>query len=105
MRLPSRARRPKKVPRDVNELAARIVRVTAGQASPLEMLPVPDNGNPAAVALGKLGTAKGGKARAEKLSKKQRHSRVARGRRPEGATRQAVGLVSVPYREQLASRR
>ncbi|MFZ2643183.1 MAG: hypothetical protein WA117_19480 [Verrucomicrobiia bacterium] len=56
----------KRSSKDVNQLAASIVaQVTAGaQAEPEK--------NPAAVVLGRLGGLKGGKARAEKLSPKQR---------------------------------
>lgn len=56
-------------PRDLNALAASIV----GSATSDEPEPNPDDGkNPAAVALGRLGGQKGGKARAEKLTAKQR---------------------------------
>ena len=58
----------KKRPRDVNALAALIVSETTGEDVPR------DDGdkNPAAVALGKLGGAKGGHARAAKLTPEQR---------------------------------
>jgi hypothetical protein len=52
---------------DVNQIAARIVAETT---KPPEC-PKPEK-NPAAVALGRLGGLKGGKARAEKLSAKKR---------------------------------
>lgn len=56
-------------PRDTNQLAKFIVDVTTGQME----APDPDAGkNPAAVALGRLGGAKGGKARAAKLSPAKR---------------------------------
>jgi hypothetical protein len=59
-------------PRDVNQLAKLIVDQTTGQAPP-EQVQGPDEGkNPAAVALGRLGGLKGGKARAKKLSAKKR---------------------------------
>jgi hypothetical protein len=71
----------KKLPRDANSLAARIVAISTGQDEPdLGTKPkaTPENGkNAAAVALGRLGGLKGGKARAEKLSKKKR-SEIAR---------------------------
>jgi len=51
--------------RDINQLAARIVKQTTNGA------PAPEK-NPAAVALGRLGGLKGGKARASKLSPEQR---------------------------------
>jgi hypothetical protein len=60
--------RRSKMPRDVNQLAKMIVDMSTGEAPPEP----PDTRNPAAVALGKLGGAKGGKARARKLSAKRR---------------------------------
>ena len=55
-------------PRDLNKLAASIVR-EATDETPTEE---PSTKNPAAVALGRLGGLKGGKARAAKLSAKKR---------------------------------
>jgi len=49
---------------DINQLAASIVEKATGE-------PIREK-NPAAVALGRLGGLKGGKARAEKLSPKKR---------------------------------
>lgn len=63
--MPKRSSKPKE---DVNEIAARIVAMTTGE-KPSE--PKPEK-NPAAVALGRLGGLKGGKARAAKLSKAKR---------------------------------
>jgi hypothetical protein len=61
-------------PRDLNLMAAAIV----AQATSDEDVPDPDAGkNPAAVALGRLGGQKGGKARAAKLSP-ERRSEIAR---------------------------
>jgi len=54
----------KKRPTDINALATSIVKEATGEAMPEK--------NPAAVALGRLGGLKGGKARAEKLSAKRR---------------------------------
>lgn len=54
-------------PRDANALAAAIV----GEATGTKKTE-PDTRNPHAVALGRMGGLKGGKARAEKLSKKRR---------------------------------
>jgi hypothetical protein len=54
---------------DPNQTAFNIVQAVSGELPPD---PPPDGKNPAAVALGKLGGAKGGKARAAKLTKKQR---------------------------------
>lgn len=59
----------KKTPRDLNKLAAIIVDQTTNEEPEKEEQP---QKNPAAVALGRLGGLKGGKARAEKLTPKQR---------------------------------
>ena len=62
------SKKPKR-PRDTNQLAKSIVDIATGEADDTP----PDNGkNPAAVALGRLGGLKGGKARAAKLSKAKR---------------------------------
>jgi hypothetical protein len=58
-----------KTPKDKNQLAAFIVAQTTGQPAPVL---TEDGKNPFAVALGKLGASKGGKARAEALTKKER---------------------------------
>jgi hypothetical protein len=63
------SRRKLKEMEDANTVAARIVAQTTGQKTPPPAEPAK---NPAAVALGKLGASKGGKARALKLSKKDR---------------------------------
>jgi hypothetical protein len=63
--MPTRASKP---PRDANQLAKYILDVTTGDAEKIE----PREKNPAAVALGKLGASKGGKARAAKLSPTKR---------------------------------
>jgi hypothetical protein len=55
---------------DVNEAAFRVVREATEKHDP-------DARNPAAVALGRLGASKGGKARAAKLSAKKR-AQIAR---------------------------
>ena len=62
---------PQKRPRDANERAFYTMQVATGQIQP-DPVPAPRPKNPAAVALGKLGASKGGKARAEKLSPKKR---------------------------------
>jgi len=70
--MPERSSKPKR-PRDPNQLAALIVKLsTEGEPEP-----EPDTRNPAAVALGRLGGKKGGKARAVKLTPEQR-SEIAR---------------------------
>jgi hypothetical protein len=66
--MPKRSRTPR--PTDPNQLAALIVsEATGGPQKPAE--PKAEK-NPAAVALGRLGGLKGGKARAERLSPAKR---------------------------------
>jgi hypothetical protein len=61
--------RSRKRPHDPNELAKRLVDVATGEASKYD----PDEGkDPAAVALGRKGGLKGGKARAEKMTAEER---------------------------------
>jgi hypothetical protein len=62
------ADRQRKRPRDPIALAKLIGDIATGQTTDT----VPDDRNPAAVALGKLGGAKGGKARADKLTPAKR---------------------------------
>jgi hypothetical protein len=65
----------KKLPSDANQRAASVVAIATGQ-------PLPPK-NPAAVALGRLGGLKGGKARKEALSEERRQeiaSKAARAR-------------------------
>ena len=71
--MPKRSSRHKQGPEDVNEAAFRVTQEAIGEA-PQE---VPSGKNPATVALGKLGGAKGGKARAAKLTAARR-SDIAR---------------------------
>ena len=59
----------KKRPRDVSPLAKSVVDEATGQTEPES---AEDGKNPAAVALGRLGGLKGGKARAKKLTKAER---------------------------------
>jgi hypothetical protein len=62
-------KRSSKTPRDVNSLAKFITDLATGQAE----LPKTDDGkNPAAVALGRKGGLKGGKARAASMTAKRR---------------------------------
>lgn len=57
---------------DLNELARQIVDEATGQCEPEEE-PKPDDGkDPAAVALGRKGGLKGGKARAAKMTPEER---------------------------------
>ncbi len=68
--------KPRKLPRDINSRAAAIVALSTRQAVEEATAPA-GNKNPAAVALGKLGGLKGGKARAKALTPKKR-SEIAR---------------------------
>jgi hypothetical protein len=68
--MPNRSR--KKRQPDPNVTAFNIIQAIAGEAEPAPVAP-PDNGkDPAAVALGRKGGLKGGKARAASMTKKQR---------------------------------
>jgi hypothetical protein len=69
--MPDRSSKSKpKRPRDANLLAKRIVDLSTGQAE--EDQPAETGKDPAAVALGRKGGLKGGKARAHKLSAEKR---------------------------------
>jgi hypothetical protein len=63
-------KRSSKRPRDPNQLAKLIVDMATGEAPP--DLKTHDGKNPAAVALGRRGGLRGGKARAAKLSSVKR---------------------------------
>ncbi len=67
--------RSRKRPRDVNSLAASIVRDATDEDK--DTAPVDDSKDPAAVALGRKGGLKGGAARAAKLTPAER-SEIAR---------------------------
>ena len=73
--------------KDVNQLARKITDLATG--NPIVEKPAVDpDKNPAAVALGRLGGLKGGKARAEKLSFKKRQAiakKAAKARWSKGA--------------------
>jgi len=60
-------KRSRKEPEDEVQAAHRILEAVTGETKPL-----PKEKNPAAVALGRLGGLKGGKARARKLSARRR---------------------------------
>ena len=67
--MPNRSRKPKQR-LDLAQLAKRIVDEATGETP---RTPAPDEGkDPAAVALGRRGGLKGGKARAAKMTAKQR---------------------------------
>ena len=59
-----------KRPKDTNQLAKSIVDIATGEAE--ENIAPVSGKNPAAVAVGKLGGVKGGKARANALTSKRR---------------------------------
>lgn len=68
-------------PRDVNALARRIVDEATGDTPPEQAQPEPEpdaGKDPAAVALGRRGGRKGGKARAEKMTPEQRSEAARR---------------------------
>lgn len=66
--MPNRSSKPKR-PRDPNQLAKSVVDIATGEVEEEKR----DAGkDPAAVALGRKGGLKGGKARAASLSKKKR---------------------------------
>jgi hypothetical protein len=62
----------KKRPRDTNQLAKLMVDILTGQVEDRQPTPEEHGKNPAAVALGRLGAAKGGKSRAARLSAEER---------------------------------
>jgi hypothetical protein len=66
--MPDHSSKKPKRPRDLNLLSKKIMEI-ATEGEPAE---VPSEKNPHAVALGRLGGAKGGKARAAKLTPEQR---------------------------------
>ena len=68
--MPDRSR--KRRPRDPNQLAKFIVDMATGESSEADVPSELGEKNPAAVALGRMGGLKGGKARAKALSAKKR---------------------------------
>ena len=74
--MPNRSRKPKR-DHDFATIAYRVVQEAtrdkeAPQSEPSETEPTPEERHAAAVALGRLGGRKGGKARATKLTPEQR---------------------------------
>jgi hypothetical protein len=67
--MPKRSSNPK---RDVNQIAKSVLDQLIGEDSPRAIPTTQDGKNAAAVALGRLGGLKGGKARAEALTAKKR---------------------------------
>jgi hypothetical protein len=72
--MPDRSRRP----RDPNQLAKLVTDIATGEA---EDTPADSGKDPAAVALGRKGGLKGGKARAEKMTAEQRSEAAKRAAR------------------------
>jgi hypothetical protein len=65
-------KRPRR-PRDLNQLAKRIIDIATGEDKEADSAGPPDPGkNPHAVELGRLGGKKGGVSRAQKLSAEER---------------------------------
>jgi hypothetical protein len=80
--MPERSRRR---PTDVNELAKQLVDEATTEAPPFD----PDTGkDPAAVALGRKGGLKGGKARAARLSPEERSEAARRAAKARWAKRE-----------------
>ena len=98
--MPRRSSTAKKRPgtsrdHDFTTVARRVVEQAIGEH--LDGSPLPDNDqgkNPAAVALGKLGGAKGGKARAKALSPER-----AQGHRPQGSKGALDALVVLQVKQ------
>jgi len=77
--------RSSKRPTDPNELARQIVDEATGEAPPFD----PDEGkDPAAVALGRKGGLKGGKARAEKMTAEERSAAASKAARARWENRE-----------------
>jgi hypothetical protein len=68
-------KKPKKRPRDANQLARSIVDIATGETS--DQQPLDEGKDPAAVSLGRRGGLKGGKARAASLTP-ERRSEIAK---------------------------
>jgi hypothetical protein len=79
--------RSRKRPRDPNALAKRIVDEAVGEAEPYD----PDEGkDPAAVALGRKGGIKGGRARAAKMTPEERRESARRAAQARWADRKSA---------------
>jgi hypothetical protein len=82
---PEHPENPPKRPRDPNQLAFQVVGELTGTLEPLPPEKEGPPKNPAAVALGKLGGSKGGKARAASLTPAQRREIARRAARTRWA--------------------
>lgn len=69
--MPERSNKPKR-PRDLNELASKLVGIATSEEPEAQPEEPTDPIKAAAVALGRLGGLKGGKARASKLTPEER---------------------------------
>jgi hypothetical protein len=76
--------RSRKRPRDPNQLGKLIVDIATGA---VDDTPADDGKDPAAVALGRKGGLKGGRARAEKLTPEQRSESAKRAAHARWATK------------------
>jgi len=65
---------PRKRPRDFSQAAKLVIDVATGQVEDREPTPEEQGKNAAAVALGRRGGLKGGKARAERMSPEARRA-------------------------------
>jgi hypothetical protein len=83
------------MPRDTNQVAALVVDMATGEA-PAEP-PADSAKNPAAVALGRLGGLKGGKARAASLTKRERAAAAKKA--AEARWKPNLGLAMARYQE------
>lgn len=91
--MPKRSSKPKRegTPHDFTVTARRVVEQAIGERLDGSPLPDPNAGkNPAAVTLGKLGGAKGGKARAKALSSARRREIAEKAAAARWTRRQAT---------------
>ena len=95
------AKTPKR-PRDTNQLAHMIAQLATGE---LDDVKTDDGKDPAAVALGRKGGLKGGKARADKLSSKRKSeiAREAAKKRWSAATEQPASAASQKKQRKVLS--
>lgn len=82
-RMPDRSR---KRPKDSNQLAKLIVDIATGE---VEDTPVDDGKDPAAVALGRKGGLKGGKARAESMTPEERKEAARKAAKARWSSRES----------------
>lgn len=88
--MPNRSRRPKR-DHDFATVAFRVVQEATGEREPAQLKPprpepTPEERHAAAVALGRLGGRKGGKARAAKLTPEQRRESARKAARARWIT-------------------